>query len=119
MRETLARTLASLHRIAFESPHAAEQRLLCSNGERSLIEISRQLMEEFPAYRRKLPKRELPNVLVRMLAHFDEVISFIVDDLEKSIEYDCTPAKQLGWQPRSVEEAITAGAKSLIDLKLV
>ncbi len=113
------RDVASLHRIAWESPEAAGQRLICSNGNRWIVDISKQLIDEFPAYRRKLPNRELPNWLVRVLARFDRVIAFIVDDLDQVVKYDCTPARALGWEPRSADEAISSGARSLIELGVV
>ena len=113
------RDVASLHRIAFESSSAAGQRLLCSSGHRWFVDISKQLIAEFPAYKKKLPKRELPNFLVKVLALFDEVIAFIVCDLGKVIEYDCSPAKKLGWSPASADDAISSGARSLIKLGIV
>ena len=61
----------------------------------------------------------MPNFVVRILALFDKVLASIVDDLGKVVEYDCTPARNLGWQPRPPEEAISAGAKSLMDFGVV
>lgn len=113
------RDVASLHRIAYENDDSIGKRLLCSNGFRWFTAISAHLISEFPAYKKKLPSREMPYFLVKIVALFDTVVARIVDDIGKKVEYDCTPAKNLGWDPRSPEEAITAGAKSLIDLKLV
>ncbi|MFT7687491.1 MAG: dihydroflavonol-4-reductase [Candidatus Azotimanducaceae bacterium] len=113
------RDVAELHRIAFENDESIGKRLLCSNGFRWFSTISAQLIEEFPAYKKKLPTKEMPYFLVRVLAIFDKVISSFIDDIGKEVEYDCSTAKALGWQPRTPEEAISAGAKSLIDLKVV
>ena len=113
------RDVAELHRIAYENDASIGKRLLCSNGFRWFAGISAQLIKEFPAYKKKLPTIEMPYILVRVLAIFDKVIASIVDDIGRVVEYDCTTAKALGWNPRSPEEAISAGAKSLIDLKIV
>ena len=113
------RDVASLHRIAYENDSSIGKRLLCSNGFRWFSTISAQLISEFPAYKRKLPSREMPFFLVKIVALFDKVVAGIVDDIGKVVEYDCAPALALGWTPRSPEEAISSGAKSLIDLKLV
>ncbi|MBD3646623.1 MAG: aldehyde reductase, partial [Pseudomonadales bacterium] len=113
------RDVASLHRLALEKPEAASQRFLCSSDFRWLSDLSRHLRDEFPAYRKKLPTRELPNFLVRILARFDKVIASFVDDVGKTKKVDTTPARNLGWQPRSPEEAATAGARSLIDFHIV
>jgi nucleoside-diphosphate-sugar epimerase len=53
------------------------------------------------------------------MALFDPVMAFTVKSLGEQIDYDCTPAKALGWKPRSPEDAIKAGAQSLIDLSVV
>jgi dihydroflavonol-4-reductase len=113
------RDVAELHRIAFENDVSIGKGLLCSNGFRWFAGISAQLIEEFPAYKKKLPTIQMPYFLVRVLAIFDKVIASIVGDIGRVVEYDCTAAKELGWNPRSPEEAISAGAKSLIDLKIV
>ncbi|HIG41554.1 MAG: NAD-dependent epimerase/dehydratase family protein [bacterium] len=113
------RDVASLLRIAYEAPEAAGQRLICSSDFRWFVDISKQLVNEFPDYKKQLPTRQIPNALVKVLARFDKVIAYILSDLDRVIEYDCTPAESLGWRPRSAEEAISAGARSLIELGLV
>ncbi|MEJ6516322.1 MAG: aldehyde reductase [Pseudomonadales bacterium] len=113
------RDVAHLHRIGFEQADAAGQRLLCSNGFRWFKAVSACLIEEFPAYKDKLATRELPDFVIRILALFDPVMAFTAKSLGTQIEYDCSPAKALGWNPRSPEDAIKAGAKSLIDLGVV
>ncbi|MEX2489255.1 MAG: aldehyde reductase [Pseudomonadales bacterium] len=113
------RDVAALHRLVYESPEAAGNRYICSNGFRWLVDIARYLRDEFPEYKKKLPHREAPNWLVRILARFDKAIAALVDDLGKTKQFDNSPAKALGWQPRSPEEAASAGAKSLIDYGVV
>ena len=53
------------------------------------------------------------------MARFNKPLASLVNDLGKVKLYDITPAQQLGWQPRSAEEAIVDGAQSLIDAKVV
>lgn len=113
------RDVAVLHRLVYESPEAAGNRYICSNGFRWLVDIARYLREEFPEYKKKLPHREAPNWLVRILARFDKAIAGLVDDLGRTKQFDNSPAKGLGWQPRSPEEAASAGAKSLIDYGVI
>lgn len=113
------RDVAGLHRLALENPDAAGQRLLCSNGFVWFKDIALQLRHEFPDYEKKIPRYDMPNFLVRIAGIFDKVIAEIVPDLDKVVQYDSSPAKQLGWQPRAIEEAISAGAKSLVEFKVV
>ncbi|MCB1645196.1 MAG: aldehyde reductase [Pseudomonadales bacterium] len=113
------RDVASLHRIAFESPAATGQRLIASNGFRWLVDIAQYLRDEYPNYKDKIPKREMPDFLARLLALFDAAVASFVDDLGKRKEFDINPALALGWQPRTPEEGLKAGAQSLIELGLV
>lgn len=113
------RDVANLHRIGFEHADAAGQRLLCTNGFRWFKDISAHLVREFPTFAKKLPTRELPDFVIRILARFDPVMAFTAKSLGQQVVYDCSPAKALGWDPRSPEDAIKAGAKSLVDLGVV
>ncbi len=109
------RDVASLHRIAFEKDEAIGKRLLCGAGFRWFIEIARVLRQAFPD-QKGIPGREMPNFLSHIFALFVKEVAAFLDDLEVIKRLDCSPAHDLGWQPRSPEEAIIAGGKSLIDL---
>lgn len=114
------RDVAALHRIALERPEAIGQRLLCAAGFRWFLDISRNLAEELPSgYEKKLPKRELPNFLVRFVALLVKELRDFLPNIGKTTNYDTSPALALGWQPRTPEEASLAGAKSLIAHGLV
>lgn len=109
------RDVAHLHRIGFEHPDAVGQRLLCANGFRWFKAMSAFLQQTFPAYKKQLPSKELPDFAIKIMALFDPVLAFVVKSLGQQVDYDCSPARALGWQPRSPEEAMKAGAQSLID----
>ena len=114
------RDVAALHRIALEKTEAIGQRLLCAGGFRWFVDISRNLAQELPSgYEKKLPKRELPNFLVRFAALLVKELRDFLPNIGKTTSYDTSPALALGWQPRTPEEASLAGAKSLIALGLV
>ena len=113
------RDVASLHRLAYENEAAAGHRYLCANGFMWFTELAAYLAEQFPDYRKKIPRRELPNFLVRVFALFVREIEGVVGDVGKSKRYDTSPARDLGWQPRSARDAIQAGAESLISLGIV
>jgi len=112
------RDVAALHRVALERS-AVNQRLLCAAGFRWFLDISKNLAAELDAkHRGKLPKRELPDFLVRFAAFFVKELADFLPNIGKTTHYDTAPALALGWQPRSPEEAALAGAKSLIALGL-
>lgn len=114
------RDVAVLHRLAFESSDGSGRRFLCSSGFRWLKEMAHYLRENFPAYQKKLALRDMPNFLLKILSLFDGSITQFLPDIELKKEMDISPARDLlGWTPRSPEEAIESGARSLIDLDIV
>jgi dihydroflavonol-4-reductase len=114
------RDVAAMHVAALESPHAAGQRFVCAAESLWLREISAILAKHFPQFRRKLPTRELPHFVVRLIALFDPTLRALVPDLGEIKKASNEKAKRLlGFRFRSAEEAIVAMAQSLIDLGLV
>jgi dihydroflavonol-4-reductase len=112
------RDVAALHRLVLEHPSAAGQRFLCGAGFRWIIDIAKTLHGEFPD-RKKLPGREMPNILARIFAIFVKEIAGYIGDLDVIKKLDCTPARDIGWQPRSPEEATIAGGRSLVELGVI
>jgi nucleoside-diphosphate-sugar epimerase len=114
------RDVAVLHRLAFESSESSGRRFLCSSGFRWLKDMARLLREKFPAYRKRLSTKDMPNFLLKVLSFFDGSVPHFLPDIELKKEMDISPARDLlGWTPRSPDEAIESGARSLIDLDIV
>jgi len=114
------RDVAALHRLAYESPKAVGRRFLCSSGFRWLKEMSIFLRDNFPDYRDKISVKVMPNFLLKIIAIFDRSVAGFLPDLEIKKEMDISPAREvLGWSPRSPEESMKSGARSLIHLGIV
>jgi len=114
------RDVAVLHRLAYESPEALGRRFLCSSGFRWLKEMAIFLREHFPNYRKKISTKDMPNFLLKIISFFDGSVTPFLPHLEIKKEMDVSAARKvLGWQPRSPEEAIESGARSLIELGVV
>jgi dihydroflavonol-4-reductase len=111
------RDVAGLHRIALEHPDAIGQRLIAANGFLWFREIAALLTNAYPE--RKIPLREMPNWLTRFSSRFIRELGTILKDLDVAAQLDNSPAKNLGWQPRTPREAVLSGARSLIDLGIV
>jgi dihydroflavonol-4-reductase len=111
------RDVAGLHRLALENPDAIGQRLIAANGFLWFREIATLLIEAYPD--RRIPVREMPNWLSRLASLFVREIGTILNDLDVEKQLDNSPAKNLGWKPRTPQEAILSGARSLIDLGIV
>lgn len=114
------RDVSDLHIRALEAPEAAGERYLAVAGYRTVKEIGDTLKGVAPAYRRKLPKFELPDFAVRLLGRFDAETGSVLNELGKRREASSAKARtQLGWSPRPPEAAIAAAARDLIAHGLV
>ena len=115
------RDVADLHLKAMTDPEAAGERFLAVAGEFvSMRDIGLMLKHRMGAAARRVPTRELPDWLLRVLARFDKSIGQIVPELGK--RKDATSEKALrvlGWSPRSAEDAVVATAESLVELGLL
>lgn len=114
------RDVAAVHLAAMENPAAAGERFLCAAGSLWLVDLTKALRAALPEAARKVPRRQLPNVVVRLFALIDPSLRQIVDQLGH--EYPVSHAKSadlLGIRYRSAEEAAIGTVKSLIDLGLV
>jgi hypothetical protein len=61
----------------------------------------------------KVPKRSIPDFLVRGMSLFDPAARSVVGQLGQKVEVSSAKARALGWQTRPVEEAIVDCARSL------
>mgnify|MGYP005734649165 CR=1 FL=1 len=86
----------------------------------SMPEWTRILREAIPEYKKRLPKRTAPDLLIKFLGIFSKTAGFIAEQLGRTKQLNNSKAKNLlGWEPRSAEEALIASAKSLIELNQV
>ncbi len=107
------RDVAAMHVMAMTNPKAEGQRFVCGGEFMWLEDIGRILQETYPD--RKLPKRRMPNWLVRVAAMFNPPLRAVLGDLGRTQIVSHEKATTLlGWQPRPEEEAIRATAESLI-----
>lgn len=109
------RDVAAAHVAALENPAAAGQRFLVTDAFLWFSDIARILGEAFPAYRRKMPKGELPNVVSRLIAPFRPEVRGVKGDLGRLWEMNSEKAKRvLGITIRPAREAVVAMADGLI-----
>ncbi len=115
------RDVADLHLLAMTHPDAAGERFLCVAGEFvSMREIGLMLKRRLGDAARRVPTRELPDWLLRIVAVFDKSVGQVVPELGKTKNGVADKARRmLGWTPRSAEDAVAATADSLIRFGLV
>ena len=110
------RDVADLHFRALTMPEANGQRFLAVSGEAlSMLEVAEILRKNLGGAAAKVPKKELPNWMIKLIAILNPKIRMIVPHLGLVKKASSEKAKKLlGWQPGSAEDAILATAKSLI-----
>lgn len=114
------RDIASMHVLAMTHPQAAGERFLAANGSASLYRIGRIIAEECPDLKSKVPRFELPDLVVRAVAAFDRRLQAVLPELGS--ERVCSNAKarnMLGFRFRTADEAIRDAARSLRRLQLI
>jgi nucleoside-diphosphate-sugar epimerase len=115
------RDVADLHIRAMTHAAAKGERFLAVAGDfMSLLDIAKVLKSRMGASAKRVPTRELPKWLVRIVALRDPAVKLILPEIGKLKNATNEKAKRLlGWTPRSNEEAIVATAESLVRLDLL
>ena len=115
------RDVADLHLRAMTHPAAGGERFLALGGDSiSLLDVARILKKRMGNVARRVPTREMPDWIVRLLANFVSDMKMIAPEVGKQKNISNEKARRvLGWTPRSNEEAIVATAESLQRLALL
>lgn len=115
------RDVADLHVRAMTRSEAAGERFLATTNENlKYKQVAGILRKSLGSVAGKVPTREMPDFLVRLLANFIKDLRMPATFLGQNTACSNAKAKRLlGWQPRSAEEAIIATAKSMVEFGLV
>ncbi len=114
------RDVARMHRLALESSEPSGGRYLGVSEVLSFLEVARLIRDKLGVAASKVPRRELPNFLVRAVALFNPTVRTILPDLGFAFQVDnshtCNSLK-IDFIPAA--ESAPAMAESLIELGLV
>jgi nucleoside-diphosphate-sugar epimerase len=115
------RDVADIHLRAMTNPAANGERFLALAGDSiSLLEVARILKKHMGTAARRVPTREMPDWIVRLMAHFVSDMKMIAPEVGKQKNISNEKARRiLGWRPRSDQESIIATAESLQNLGLL
>lgn len=115
------RDVADLHIRAMTNPKAAGERFLAvSQSPVWVSEMASSLRRLTPEYAGKVPKRTLPNWLVRLAAKRQPALASFTSELGKAKLISHDKATQLlDWHPRSVNESLEATVRSLAAVGVV
>ncbi len=114
------RDVADLQLRAMAAPEAGGERFIAVASFQWMEEVTEVLRDRLGEAAAKVPKRTVPNLLVRAMGLFDPGIRSIVGQLGRKTELSSEKAATLlGFSPRPTEETIVECAQSLIDAGVV
>lgn len=109
------RDLAVLELAAMTSAAAGGERLIATAEFTWMTEIAEILRDRLGSDASKVPTRNAPDFLVKLIGRFDGSVKSIVPLLGVKTEYaNDLPRELLGWRPRPVEETVVDCARSLL-----
>ena len=109
------RDVAALQVGAMTAPAAAGQRLIAADSFLWLSDVAEILRSRLGADARKVPRRRVPDFVIRAMARLDPEIRSVVGELGQKTTYSIENARtRVGWAPRPIEETIVDCARSLL-----
>jgi dihydroflavonol-4-reductase len=109
------RDVADLQVRAMTQPAGAGQRFLATGPFLWMADVAEILRERLGPRAAKVPKRKVPDFVVKTMARFDPSLRTVVRDLGRQRIISNDKAKtELGWQPRPIEQTIVDCAESLL-----
>lgn len=115
------RDVVDLHLRTMTHPAARSERFLAVSGDfLSMLDMAKLLKSRLEKAARRVPTRQLPDWLLRIVALGDPAIRLILPELGERKNATSEKAQRLlGWAPRPREEAILSTAESLLRLGLL
>ena len=112
--------IAKAHVACIGNNKVGGRRLIVGKEVKKLVELSQLMAEAMPEYAKKLPKKELPNFMVKLISYIDSSAKMMVPDLGILMQTDTSYAEELlGFKFKPAKDCITENAKSVVQLGLV
>lgn len=107
------RDVAELHILAMTAAEAGGERYIAVDRFMWMADAAAVLRERLGPAAAKVPKRRIPDLLVRAMALFDPAARSVVGQLGQKVEVSSAKARALGWEPRPVADTIADTGRSL------
>ena len=112
--------VAKSHVACIGNKKVGGRRLIVGKEVKKLVELSQIMAEAMPEYEKKVPKKELPNFMVKLISYFDSSAKTMIPDLGITMQTDTTYAEELlGLKFKGAKDCISENAKSVVKLGLV
>ena len=109
------RDVADLELRAMTAPATGGERFLAAGPFLWMSQVAGILRERLGPQARKVPRRGVPDLLVRAMGIFDPGVRSVVGELGQEVGYSSAKAQErLGWSPRPLEQTIVDCARSLL-----
>jgi dihydroflavonol-4-reductase len=113
------RDIAKMHRLALETTEPSGGRYIGVSETAWFIDMMRPIKARLGENARKVPSRELPNFMIKLIGLFDPAARGIVPELGHFMKVDNSRTRRaLGMEFIPVTESRPAMAQSLVDLGL-
>lgn len=110
------RDVVDLELKAMTAPEAGGERFIAVARFQWMSEVAAVLRDRLGPAAAKVPKRAVPNLVVRAMGIFDPAVRSIAGQLGQKVELSSEKAERiLGWSPRPVDETIVDCARSLVE----
>ena len=112
--------VAKAHVLSLKNSKVNGRRLLIGSEVKKMLEISKIMQEEFPQYAKKLPKKEMPNFMLKLISYLDSSAKLMVPELGILMQTDTSYAEDLlGIKFKPARDSIKDAGNSVIRLGLV
>ncbi|HEY8083366.1 MAG TPA: aldehyde reductase [Solirubrobacterales bacterium] len=112
------RDVADLQIRVMTAPEAGGERFIAVGEFKWMAEVAEVLRRRLGEAAPKVPKRAVPDFVVRAMGLFDPSVRSIVGQLGRRVEMSSEKARdRLGWEPRATEETIVDCAQSMLDAR--
>ena len=112
--------IAKAHVACIGNNKVGGRRLIVGKDVKRLVELSQLIAEAMPEYKKKLPTKELPNLMVKLISYIDSSAKTMTPDLGIMMQTDTSYAEEiLGFKFKPAKGCISENAKSVVRLGLV
>jgi nucleoside-diphosphate-sugar epimerase len=109
------RDVADLQIRAMTDPKAGGKRFVAVQSFEWMADVAKVLRDQLGPEAPKVPKRSVPDLVVRAMGLFDPGIRSVTGQLGRKQEYTSAQAEELlAWAPRPIEETIVDCARSML-----
>ena len=112
--------IAKAHVACIGNNKVGGRRLIVGKDVKRLVELSQLIAEAMPEYKKKLPTKELPNLMVKLMSYIDSSAKTMIPDLGIMMQTDTSYAEEiLGFKFKPAKGCISENARSVVRLGLV